>query len=51
MDYGLDGRASIPDRGKIFLFFTASKPALEPTQPPIKWALAGDLPGGKETGA
>jgi hypothetical protein len=32
--YGLDGQVSIPGRGKI-LSSTASRPALEPTQPPI----------------
>jgi hypothetical protein len=35
--YGLDGRVSIPGRGKIFLFSIASRPALGPTQPPIQW--------------
>jgi hypothetical protein len=36
--YAMDGRGSIPDRGTIFLF-TASIPALGPTQPPIQWVL------------
>jgi hypothetical protein len=36
--YGLDGPASIPGRGKIFLFSTTCRPALGPTQPPIQWA-------------
>jgi hypothetical protein len=36
-DYGLDGMGKNPDRGKIFLSFTASSPALGPTQPPIQW--------------
>jgi hypothetical protein len=35
--YRLDGRGSIPDRGKIFLFSTAFRPPLRPTQPPIQW--------------
>jgi hypothetical protein len=37
--YGLDGWHSIPSRGKIFLFSTASRLALGPTQSPIKWVL------------
>jgi hypothetical protein len=37
MGYGLDGRGSIPDRGKILLFCAASRPALGPTQHPIYW--------------
>jgi hypothetical protein len=28
--YGLDGQGSIPNRGKIFLFFIVSRPALGP---------------------
>jgi hypothetical protein len=35
--YGLGGRSSIPYRGKIFMFSTASRPALGPTQPSIQW--------------
>jgi hypothetical protein len=38
--YGLDGRGLIAGRGKIYLFSTASRPALGPTQLPIQW-----LPG------
>jgi hypothetical protein len=34
--YGLDDRGSIPG-GRIFLFATASRPALGLTQPPIRW--------------
>jgi hypothetical protein len=35
--YGVDGRSSISDRGKrLFLFSVASRPALGPTQPPIR---------------
>jgi hypothetical protein len=35
---GLDSRGSIPGKEQgIFLFFTASRPALESTQPPIQW--------------
>jgi hypothetical protein len=35
-DYGLDDRGSIPDRGRGF-FFSASRPALGPTQPSVQW--------------
>jgi hypothetical protein len=35
--YILDGRGLIPGRCKIFLFSTASRPDLGPTQPPIQW--------------
>jgi hypothetical protein len=35
MGYGLGGRGSIPGKGKIFLFFIASRPALGRTQAPI----------------
>jgi hypothetical protein len=35
--YGLEGRNLIPGRVKIFLFSTASRPSLGPTQPPIHW--------------
>jgi hypothetical protein len=39
LGYGLDGRGSIPGRGSdgIFLFTTASRPALGPTQLPFQW--------------
>jgi len=33
-DYGLDGPGSNPGRDEIFL---PSRPALGPTQPPVKW--------------
>jgi hypothetical protein len=34
----MDGRASVPDRGKkLFLFSTAFRPALGVTHPPIQW--------------
>jgi len=33
-DYGLDGPESNPGGDEIFLYF---RPALEPTQPPVKW--------------
>jgi hypothetical protein len=47
---GLDGRVSIPDGGKIFLFSTASRPALRPTQPPMQWVLRALPPGVKRQG-
>jgi hypothetical protein len=43
--YGLDDRGSVTGRGswELFLFATASRPELGPTQPPIQripWALS-----------
>jgi hypothetical protein len=38
-DYRLDDRGLIPDGQRIFLLAPASRPALEPTQPPIQWVL------------
>jgi hypothetical protein len=46
MGYELDGRSSIPGLGKRFLYSTASRPALGPTQPPIQWVTGGPLPRG-----
>ena len=40
-DYGLDGPGSNPGRDEIF---RPSRPALVPTQPPVKWVP--DLSGG-----
>jgi hypothetical protein len=34
----------------IFIFATASKPALEPTQPPIQWVLGISSPEVKRPG-
>jgi hypothetical protein len=48
--YGLDGRGSIPGRGKIFLFSIASRPVLRPTQPPIKWVPGAISLGVKRPG-
>ena len=42
-DYGLDGPGSNPGGDEIFRPF---KPALGPTQPPIKW-VPGSFPGVK----
>ena len=36
LGYGLDGPGSNPSVGEIFRL---SRPALEPTQPPVKWVL------------
>jgi hypothetical protein len=51
---GLDNRGSIPAKDKIFLFYTTSRPALGPIQPPNQ-CLPGTLsPGvnrpGREAG-
>jgi hypothetical protein len=35
----------------IFIFATASRPALRPTQPPIEWVAGGSLPRDKAVGA
>jgi hypothetical protein len=35
--YDLTARGSILDRGKIFVFSTASRPTLGPTQLPLQW--------------
>jgi hypothetical protein len=44
--YGMNGRDSIPDKGKVFFSsFVASRPALGPTQPPIHWVLRPLSPG------
>jgi hypothetical protein len=39
LEYGLSGRGSIPVRGNdsFFLFVTASRAILGPTQPSIQW--------------
>jgi hypothetical protein len=47
MDYGLDGRFSIPDRVNILLLSTASRPAWGSTQPPIQWIPGFLFPGGE----
>jgi hypothetical protein len=35
--YRLDGRGSVPDRGKIFVYSTATSSPLGPPQPPVQW--------------
>jgi hypothetical protein len=37
-DYGLDSRGSIRDKGKIFLYSTASKPPTQPSIQRVPWA-------------
>jgi hypothetical protein len=49
-DYGLGSWGSIPGKGKIRLFFTASSPALGPTQPPIQWVPGALSQGIKQQG-
>jgi hypothetical protein len=50
--YGLDGVLGFDSRRGlgIFLFSTASRPALGPTQPPIRWVLRALSPGVKQPG-
>jgi hypothetical protein len=48
MSYALDGRGSVPDRGKIFLFSIAFRRALGPIQPPIQWVLRALSPAVNE---
>jgi hypothetical protein len=48
LGYGLDDRGSIPGEandGIYFLFATASRPALGPTQPPIQQVKESLSPG------
>jgi hypothetical protein len=52
LDYGLDDRWFESRQGMgIFLFTTASRTALEPTQPPIQWVPVALSLGSKATGA
>jgi hypothetical protein len=46
---GLDGQCSNPDRDRTFLFSTAARPALGPTQPAFRWVL-GAISTGCEGG-
>jgi hypothetical protein len=51
LGYGLDDPGFESRKGlEIFLFTTASRLALGPTQPPIQW-VPGPLPLGKAAGA
>jgi hypothetical protein len=48
--YGLDGPGSIAGRFKIFIFSTASRPALGATHPPIQWVTGAISPRVKRPG-
>jgi hypothetical protein len=45
------GWSSSPGRDKNFVFSTSSKPALEPTQPPVQSVPVGSFLGVKAAGA
>jgi hypothetical protein len=45
------GPSPIPERGKIFLLSTSSRPALRPTQPPIEWVPGVLSLGAKRSGS
>jgi hypothetical protein len=49
--YEMDGRGSIPGKGKTFLFSTACRTVLGPTQPPIQWVSGATSLGIKQPGA
>jgi hypothetical protein len=42
----LRSRGSIVDSYRDVSLFTASRPLLGPTQPPVQWVLSGDFPRG-----
>jgi hypothetical protein len=46
-DYRLDGRGSIPGRGKDYSSILCVQTTLRPIQPPIQWLPGGLFPGGK----
>jgi hypothetical protein len=48
--YGLDGWGLIPGKGKIFLFSTASRPALGHTRSPTQWVSEALSSGIKRPG-
>jgi hypothetical protein len=50
--YGLDDWNSVPGWGRwdFFLFATAFRPAVVPTQPPLQWVPGRSFPGGKAAG-
>jgi hypothetical protein len=51
LGYGLDDRGFGSRQGLgIFLFTTASRPALGPTEPPIRWVLGALFLGVKRSG-
>jgi hypothetical protein len=50
MDPSLDGRISIPGRGKIFSLLYSVQTGSGPTQPPIQWAPEDLSPGVKRPG-
>jgi hypothetical protein len=50
MGYWLDGWHLVPGMGNIFLFFTASRLGLGPTQPPIQWVPRALSLGVKQPG-
>jgi hypothetical protein len=50
MGWTAEDQCSNPGRVKNFLFSTSSRPALGPTQPPIKGYM-GPFPRGKRPGA
>jgi hypothetical protein len=47
MGYGMEGRGSILDRSKFFLFSVVLLVALQPTSPPIQWELGATSSGVK----
>jgi hypothetical protein len=47
---GLDGHGLILQGQEIFLYSTASRPALGPTQPPVQWVPEALSPGVKRPG-
>jgi hypothetical protein len=44
-------RSSSPDRGKIFLLSTSSRPDMGSTQPPIQWVQCAISPEVKRPGS
>jgi hypothetical protein len=48
--WGPDDRGSVSARGKVFLFFTALRPVLEGTHPPIQWETLTCSSGVKRQG-
>jgi hypothetical protein len=46
----MESRVLSPGRGKFFLFYVVSRPALRPTQPPIRWVQGAISLGVKRLG-